>query len=105
VLEIPAAIKMAIQAAIKVKRRPFDAYLALGCVIRGETTHYNIVCNESARGMRELILGDRPRLRRAYRGNDEQAWGAPGQSQEQGRGGATSPCMTSSAVLASRTRE
>jgi 6,7-dimethyl-8-ribityllumazine synthase len=43
VLEIPAAINMAIQAAARVKRR-------------GETTHYDIVCNESARGVQELIL-------------------------------------------------
>jgi 6,7-dimethyl-8-ribityllumazine synthase len=56
VLEIPAAINLAIHAASKVKRRPFDAYLALGCVIRGETTHYDIVCNESARGVQELII-------------------------------------------------
>lgn len=56
VLEIPAAINMAIRAAIRVKRRPFDAYLALGCVIRGETTHYDIVCNESARGVQDLVV-------------------------------------------------
>ncbi len=54
-LEIP----MAIQAAVRgldfyTARRRFDAYVALGCVIRGETTHYEIVSGESARGLMEL---------------------------------------------------
>lgn len=51
-LEIPAAIAMAANNTI----RHFDGYVALGCVIRGETTHYETVCNESARGLQELAL-------------------------------------------------
>lgn len=49
-LEIPGAIA----AAAKAKR--FDAYVALGCVLRGETTHYDIVANESARGIMDLTM-------------------------------------------------
>src|SRR5262252_54584 len=53
--EIPAAIAMAIEAQTKDPgRRPFDGFLALGCVIRGETTHYDYVCGESARGLMDL---------------------------------------------------
>jgi 6,7-dimethyl-8-ribityllumazine synthase len=52
VLEVPPAIYMASQSG------NFDAYVALGVVIRGETTHYEIVCNESARGMMELGIRD-----------------------------------------------
>jgi 6,7-dimethyl-8-ribityllumazine synthase len=52
--EIPAAIRFAAQRADG--GRPFDGYLALGCVIRGETTHYDYVCGESARGLQDLAL-------------------------------------------------
>lgn len=49
-LEIPGAIA----TAVKAKR--FDGYVALGCVLRGETTHYDIVANESARGIMDLTM-------------------------------------------------
>jgi 6,7-dimethyl-8-ribityllumazine synthase len=49
-LEIPGAIA----AAAKAKR--FDGFVALGCVLRGETTHYDIVANESARGIMDLTM-------------------------------------------------
>lgn len=52
-LEIPVAIKL---ASARVTARPFDAYVALGCVIRGETSHYDVVAGESARGLMELGL-------------------------------------------------
>ena len=50
-LEIPAAIIMASNGT-----RQFDGYIALGCVIRGETSHYDTVCTESARGLMNLSL-------------------------------------------------
>ncbi len=50
-LEIPAAIAMAERLA------EFDGYVALGCIIRGETTHYDTVCNDSSRGLMMLGLG------------------------------------------------
>lgn len=52
-LEIPAAISFASQ---RTDGPDFDGYVALGCVIRGETTHYDYVCGESARGLQDLAL-------------------------------------------------
>lgn len=49
-LEIPAAIGLGIASG------KFGGYVALGCVLRGETTHYDTVCNESARGLMELAI-------------------------------------------------
>jgi 6,7-dimethyl-8-ribityllumazine synthase len=49
-LEIPPAIRLGID------RGSFDCFVALGCVIRGETSHYDIVAGESARGLMDLAL-------------------------------------------------
>ncbi len=55
--EIPAAIRYAIRSLDFFSgRKRFDGYVALGCVIRGETTHYDYVCHESARGLQDLAL-------------------------------------------------
>lgn len=48
--ELPAAIRMAIE------RGKHDGYVALGCVIRGETTHYDYVCAETASGLGEIAI-------------------------------------------------
>ena len=51
-LEIPAAIAMAANQADPA----YDGYIALGCVIRGETYHFEIVSNESSRGIMDLTV-------------------------------------------------
>ena len=56
-LEIPYAIRMAVEASDEgAIAKAFDGYVALGCVIRGETTHYEIVSEQSARGIMDLTL-------------------------------------------------
>jgi len=52
--EIPAAIQFA-----HLSREGFDGYVALGCVIRGETSHYDLICAECARGLQDLALRER----------------------------------------------
>lgn len=53
--EIPNAIGMAVRSLdFFAGRKRFDGYVALGCVIRGETTHYDYVCGESARKLQDI---------------------------------------------------
>ncbi|MEE8171377.1 MAG: 6,7-dimethyl-8-ribityllumazine synthase [Alphaproteobacteria bacterium] len=68
--ELPAAVRMAVESG------RFDGYIALGCVIRGETSHYDYVCGESARGL--MALCTRHGIALGYgiltTENREQAW-------------------------------
>jgi 6,7-dimethyl-8-ribityllumazine synthase len=52
-LEIPPAITMALDAAEK-SGKPYEGAVALGCVIRGDTIHFEIVSHESARGLMDI---------------------------------------------------
>ena len=54
-LEIPAAIAIALDAG-NSNGKPFDLVVALGCVIRGETIHFEIVSMESSRGLMDLAV-------------------------------------------------
>lgn len=76
-LEAPAAISFAVEAGRNGSiQRPFDGFVALGCVIRGETTHYETVCNESARGLQDLALRHNIAIGNGILTveNEEQAW-------------------------------
>lgn len=60
---VPGALEIASAIALICERasssgRPFDAAVGLGCVVRGETYHFEIVSNESARGLTDLGLRD-----------------------------------------------
>ena len=54
-LEIPAAVAIAVDAA-QAKGQPYDAVIALGCVIRGDTIHFEIVSMESSRALMDLAV-------------------------------------------------
>lgn len=68
--EIPGAIRFALH------NKRYDGFVALGCVIRGETTHYDYVCAESARGLMNLALEHNAALGYGILTveNEEQAW-------------------------------
>jgi 6,7-dimethyl-8-ribityllumazine synthase len=85
-LEIPTAIAIALDAA--PRRQTYDGVVALGCVIRGDTIHFEIVSHQSARGLMELSVA-----RKIPIGNgivtvdtEAQAW-ARARAEEQDKGG------------------
>jgi 6,7-dimethyl-8-ribityllumazine synthase len=89
-LEIPGAIAIAEESGHRpAAAAPYDGYVALGTVIRGETYHFEIVAGESARGLMDLTVG-----RRLCIGNgiltvedEAQAW-ARARASEGDKGGA-----------------
>jgi 6,7-dimethyl-8-ribityllumazine synthase len=55
VVEVPGALEVPTAIGMAERLADYDGYVALGCVIRGETTHYDTVCNDSSRGL--MMLG------------------------------------------------
>ena len=82
-LEIPAAIVFA-----EKSEKQYDGYIALGCVIRGETYHFEIVANESCRGLSDLSVHKKLAIGNGILTveNDDQAW-ARAKSDEKNKGG------------------
>ncbi len=56
VFETPASLAMVLGSEELYNRQLYDGFIILGCVIRGETTHYDYVCSESARGLNQLAM-------------------------------------------------
>ena len=88
-LEIPAAINLASQNG------GFDGFVALGCVIRGETYHFEIVSNESARGILNLTTEKNLAIGNGILTveNEEQAWDRASISKGNKGGAAAKACI------------
>lgn len=55
-VEVPGALEVPTAIAMAERMAKYDGYVALGCVIRGETTQYDQICAESMRGVQSLVL-------------------------------------------------
>ncbi|HEY0223695.1 MAG TPA: 6,7-dimethyl-8-ribityllumazine synthase [Pseudolabrys sp.] len=93
-LEIPAAIAMAFDA----KGASYDGAVALGCVIQGQTYHFDIVCNESARGLMDLSLRGVP-LGNGILTVDNEAQAFVRSSEERNKGGEAARAALAMAAL------
>jgi 6,7-dimethyl-8-ribityllumazine synthase len=94
--EIPAAIRFGADAARTPEgQEPFHGFIALGCVIRGETSHYDYVCGESARALQDLAT--QRGLAIGYGiltvENEEQAWARAGLHRGDKGGDAARACL------------
>ena len=86
-LEIPAAIAFALDGGER-GGTDYDGFVALGCVIRGETYHFEIVANESSRALMDLAVEESVAIGNGILTveNEEQAW-ARARSSEGDKGG------------------
>ncbi|MFN3524085.1 MAG: 6,7-dimethyl-8-ribityllumazine synthase [Phenylobacterium sp.] len=89
-LEIPAAIALADEGGHRPAGQRYDGYVALGTVIRGETYHFEVVSNESARGLMDLSIGKRLAIGNGILTveDEAQAWARARRSEGDKGGGA-----------------
>jgi len=73
---VPGALEVPLALQAMAQRGDFDALVALGCVIRGETYHFELVCNESAAGVSRVALDHETPVANAILTveNEAQAW-------------------------------
>ncbi|MFD2207592.1 6,7-dimethyl-8-ribityllumazine synthase [Kiloniella antarctica] len=90
--ELPAAIKF---ASLRKEGPKFDGYVALGCVIRGETSHYDYVCIESARKLQDLAVDSNLAIGYGVLTveNEAQAWARARKSEKNKGGAVTRACL------------
>ena len=94
IVEVPGALEVPTAVRIAHRQSNFDGFVALGCVIRGETTHYDTVCNDSSRALQLLGLDS------ACIGNGiltvenyDQAWARADTEQQNKGGGAAAAAL------------
>jgi 6,7-dimethyl-8-ribityllumazine synthase len=96
-LEIPLVLGQAAEAQKFSGAAPdYLGAVALGCVIRGETTHYDTVCNESARGIMDLTTRKNLAIGNGIITveNEKQAWARAKPDKLDKGGGAAEACLT-----------
>lgn len=94
-LEIPSTIAIMVEAAAG-QGKPYDAAVALGCVIRGETFHFDIVAGESSRALMDMSVAYGLPLGNGILTveNEEQAWARARVNDMNKGGGAAEAAIT-----------
>ena len=94
--EIPQAILQAIHSLeYNPNKNHFAGFIGLGCVIRGETSHYDYVCQEASRGMMDIAMEYRVALGYGILTveNHEQAWDRASVSKKNKGGDVANACL------------
>jgi 6,7-dimethyl-8-ribityllumazine synthase len=83
-LQVPGALEVALALQALAESQQFDALIALGCIIRGETYHFELVANESGAGVTRVSLDHQLPIANAILTveNEAQAWA---RAEEKGR--------------------
>ena len=99
--EVPAALSMALDAE-ENGGTAYDGYVLLGCVIRGETSHYDIVAGESGRAIMDIAVAESVAVGYGILTveNDEQAWARARVDQGNKGGGAAEAALAMIALQA-----
>jgi 6,7-dimethyl-8-ribityllumazine synthase len=94
-LEIPGVISHAEESGHRAAGVSYHGYVALGTVIRGETYHFEVVSNESARGLMDLTIGRRLAIGNGILTveNEAQAWARARVSEGDKGGAAVKACL------------
>jgi len=101
-LEIPSALAMAYDA-MKRGKTQFDGFVCLGCVIRGETKHFDLVAEQSARALMDISVDEGLALGNGILTveNEQQAW-ARARVDELNKGGAAADAALAMIALRKR---
>jgi 6,7-dimethyl-8-ribityllumazine synthase len=94
-LEVPAAIAMAEEGGHRPAGIRYDGYVALGCVIRGDTYAFEVIANQSARGLMDLAIGRRLAIGSGLLTveDERQAWDQAGADKQDRGGAAARACL------------
>ncbi len=90
IVSVPGALELPGAVAMAAMTDKYDGYVALGVVIRGETSHYDTVCDESARGLMDLTINQTLCIDNGIQTveNADQAWARARVSDKNKGGGA-----------------
>jgi len=87
IVSVPGALELPGAVAMAAMINKYDGYVALGVVIRGETTHYDTVCDESARGLMDLTINQMLCIGNGIQTVEMKTRLGPGPGQRQNKGG------------------